>query len=229
MEKCCKGDKRHTSLVGKVADDPSAAKKTGKKSRERVSLGESHLVDRKVSDPNVAERIGKKKTLQYFRKEKLQKTIAPVEVKKEKRNGGWICLSIAVDSGACDSVISPKDIPQYAECIKETEESLKGEGFVSATGEGIPNYGEVTLPIITRERSFKGLTFQAAGVAKPLLSAEKLNQAGKLVVFDGDNSCIIDKATGEVNMLRREEGNFMLDVWVPPLTVSQQLGFQGRP
>ena len=141
----------------------------------------------------------------------------------------WIALSTAVDSGACDSVISPKDIPQYSEEIRETEESLKGEGFVSATGEGIPDYGEVTLPIVTRELILKGLTFQAAGVAKPLLSAEKLNQAGKLVIFDGDDSCIFDKFTGEVNRLLREEGNFMLDVWVPPAAASQQMRFTGHP
>ena len=87
----------------------------------------------------------------------------------------------------------------------------------------------MALPIITRERSLKGLVFQAVGVAKPLLSVEKLNKAGKLVVFDGDQSCIIDKASGEINMLRREEGNFMLDAWIPPLAISQQMGFVGQP
>ena len=40
--------------------------------------------------------------------------------------------------------------------------------------------------------------------------------SGHRVVFDDEGSYIMNKATGEVNILREEEGNFMLDVWVPP-------------
>ena len=46
-----------------------------------------------------------------------------------------------------------------------------------------------------------------------------------VVVIDGDESCIINKSSYEVTALRREEGNFMLDVWVPPASVSRKLGF----
>ena len=42
-----------------------------------------------------------------------------------------------------------------------------------------PNYGEIVLPIITREKNLKSIAFQAAGVKKPLLSADKLNEAGR--------------------------------------------------
>ena len=165
--------------------------------------------------------------LQFFRKHSPPKTIAPVEQKGKA--DGWTCLSMAVDSGACDNVVSPKDLPNYQNHIRETAESLKGEGFVSATGEDIPNFGEIILPVITRERQLKSITFQAAGVAKPLLSAEKLNKSGQLVIFDGDQSCIINKSTYEVMALRREEGNFMLDVWIPPAHVAEQMGFPGHP
>ena len=134
-------------------------------------------------------------------------------------------MSIAVDSGACENVIGPKSIPQYEAHIAETADSINGEGFISASGEEIPNFGEVILPIVTRERNLKTITFQAAGVAKPLLSAERLNQAGQLVIFDGDQSCIINKKTHEVMALRREEGNFMLDVWIPPVSMAEKMGF----
>ena len=113
--------------------------------------------------------------------------------------------------------------------IRETPDSLSGEGFVSAAGEDIPNYGEITLPLVTRERSLKSIKFQAAGVVKPLLSADKLNAAGNVVIFDGAESCIINKATWEVTALRPEEGNYMLDVWIPPATLGSQLGFPGHP
>ena len=46
------------------------------------------------------------------------------------------------------------------------------------------------------------------------------------VVFDGDESCIINRNTYELTALRREEGNFMLDVWVPPAALAARMGFQ---
>ena len=36
------------------------------------------------------------------------------------------------------------------------------------------------------------------------------------VVFDSEGSYIVNKQTGEFNWLRNDNGNFMLDVWVPP-------------
>ena len=167
------------------------------------------------------------KMLQFFRRSQQPRTLAPVG--PSGKNEGWRCLSIAVDSGACDNVIGPDDIPDYRDDIKETAESLRGDCFISASGEDIPNYGEVNVPLITRELGIKAVKFQAVGVAKPLLSAEKMNQAGHVVVLDGDNSCIINKTTHEVTALRREEGNFMLDVWVPPSTISKRMGFPGQP
>ena len=42
---------------------------------------------------------------------------------------------------------------------------------------------------------------------------------GHRVVFDKDGSYIENKSTGEVDMLRGDNGNYMLDMWiVPPRT-----------
>ena len=49
------------------------------------------------------------------------------------------------------------------------------------------------------------------------------------VVFDESGSYVENKITGEINMMREEEGNFMLDVWVPPPEVAREMGFAGRP
>jgi hypothetical protein len=73
------------------------------------------------------------------------------------------------------------------------------------------------------------MVFQAAGVAKPLGSVKKMLQAGHRVVFDSDMSFILNKCTGEVNMLREDDGNFMLDVWVPPPEVAEASGFPRQP
>ena len=134
-----------------------------------------------------------------------------------------------MDSGACDSVIDPKDLPEYADSVRETKASINEENFIDASGNDIPNYGELKFPIITREQTMRGVVFQAAGVAKGLLSVEKMNECGHAVVFDGDNSFIANKKTGEVNGLGREGGNFMLDIWVPPPKVAESMGFRRQP
>ena len=47
-----------------------------------------------------------------------------------------------------------------------------------------------------------------------------MNENGHAVVFDRDMSFVVNKATGETNHLRRQDGNFMLDLWIPPPDVA---------
>ena len=49
---------------------------------------------------------------------------------------------------------------------------------------------------------------------------------GHVVVFDNDLSYIVNKETGESNVLREDNGNYMLDLWVPP---NPEEGFGGHP
>ena len=60
------------------------------------------------------------------------------------------------------------------------------------------------------------MTFQVATVAKPVGFVQRICAAGRKVVFDSEGSYIVNKQTGELNWLRKDNGNFMLDVWVPP-------------
>ena len=53
-------------------------------------------------------------------------------------------------------------------------------------------------------------------MAKPLGSVKRICSTGHIVIFDDDGSYIINKSTGESNALREDDGNYMLDVWVPP-------------
>ena len=99
---------------------------------------------------------------------------------------------------------------------------------MGADGSNIPNYGELKLPIVTREKTLRAICFQAAGVSKGLLSVEKMNETGHFVLFDGDDSFICNKTTGEINRLRREDGNFMLDIWIPPPHIAKASGFGGH-
>ena len=138
-------------------------------------------------------------------------------------------MAIAIDSGACDSVISPEDVPEHE--VHESTESKRGENFQSATGEPIPNLGDIRLPMYMREGTARSMILKAAPVTKPLGSVKKICAAGHVVVFDDEGSYIMNKRTGEMNWLREEDGNYMLDAWVPPPDrgLQNDLDFHGRP
>ena len=72
---------------------------------------------------------------------------------------------------------------------------------------------------------------QAAPVTKPLASVLRIVQAGHIVVFDDQGSYIMNKKTGELNMLREENGNYMLDLWIPPVEEVENVnaGFRRQP
>ena len=137
-------------------------------------------------------------------------------------------MSVAVDSRAAETVIPHTMVVDYP--IVETDKSKSGLCYDSATGAPIPNLGEQQLPLGTSEGTLRMMAFQAASVAKPLGSVHKICKAGHVVVFDNDGSYIYNKATGEINMLREDHGNYMLDVWIPPSQVlSSSSPFGWRP
>ena len=90
------------------------------------------------------------------------------------------------------------------------------ENFAAASGDAIPNLGGMSVPVVTREFSRRMMSITAAPVTKPLVSVKQLNSLGYMVVFDDGGSYLYSRHTGETNVLREENGNFMLDVWVPP-------------
>ena len=153
---------------------------------------------------------------------------APLGVCKEQQQqqeqqAKWVRVSMAVDSGACDSVADPEQIPCQ---VTDTPASMSGANFASATGEPIPNLGEMKLPLMMREGSYKSMKVTAAPVTKPLASVKKICQAGHRVIFDDEGSFILNKRTGEINSLREEDGNYMLDMWV--MSNSPESTFHGR-
>ena len=89
--------------------------------------------------------------------------------------------------------MSPDHIKTYEDRIRETVASLNHEDFVAANGAPIGNYGEVRFPVVTRERTFRGMTFQAAAVAKPLGSVEQLCENHHTIVFDEEGSYVYNK------------------------------------
>ena len=126
----------------------------------------------------------------------------------------WQYMSLTVDSGAAETVIPHMLVQSHP--INETAASRSGLNYASATGDPIPNLGEQKLPLLTSEGSLRGMTFQAAPVDRPLGSVKKMCDANHMVVFDSDGSYILNKGTNEVNWLREENGNYVMDLWVAP-------------
>ena len=104
-------------------------------------------------------------------------------------------MSIAIYSDVAETIIPHAMVTEYP--IYATPKSESGTCYASATGEPIPNMGERRLPLATVEGSLRAMTFQAAQVAKPLGSVDRICEAGHLVVFDSDGSYILNKTTGE--------------------------------
>ncbi len=51
--------------------------------------------------------------------------------------------------------------------------------------------------------------------------------SGHRVVFDEDGSFVQNKQSGEINWLREENGNFMMDMWIMPIEVLDKMRRQG--
>ena len=153
------------------------------------------------------------------------------EMKSEAKTyeEGWQKISMAVDSGAAETVIPHTLVTAHP--IRETDASRRGVNYASATGQPIPNLGEQRLPLCTVEGTLRSMTFQATPVARPLGSVKRMMESGHRVVFDPEGCFIENKSSGEINWLREENGNFMMDMWIMPVDKMNEMiqaGF-GRP
>ena len=63
------------------------------------------------------------------------------------------------------------------------------------------------------------MTFQTCDVTKTLASVANMLDAGQAVIFAPEaygGSCVVDLSSGDEEPLIREDGNFVMEVWVPP-------------
>ena len=127
-----------------------------------------------------------------------------------------------VDSGACDHVCPPDFAPLSP--IQETVASRAGKNFVGANGSKIRNLGrkDVTACTITGQKTL--FKVQVADCLKnPILSVLKLEKSGNKVVFDDKGSYIYNRATNQYTPLRKHNGTYLIDMWVPHADPHDQL------
>ena len=143
-----------------------------------------------------------------------------------ENKSGWRRMKVAVDSGAAESVIPRDEAPEY-----ERRAHPEPIYYATCSGEPLQNLGEVKVPMVCPSKQLKGMTFQSCDVTKPLAAVANMLDAGQAVIFapeDFGGSCILDLATGVEEPLTREDGNFILHVWVPP-PKALETPFGGQP
>ena len=139
---------------------------------------------------------------------------------------GWRKMLITVDSGAAESVIPLSENPNYPKQLHSFP-----IWYQTASGEAIRNEGEQKLPVMTPNGRMKGMTFQACDVTKPLASVKRMVDAGHAVIFSPEEyggSFVLNLTSGEEEPLVESEGNYHLEVWVPP-PEALRAGFGGQP
>jgi len=131
---------------------------------------------------------------------------------------------ITVDSGAGESVINPRDLPDVA--LEPSAGSRRGQVYLGPGGERIPNLGQLRTNVLMESGATGQLTFQGAPVRKPLLAVSSVNDKGNMVVFDSSGSFIlpgkcpqvaairqlVQQAAGAIP-LRRKNGVFTMRAW----------------
>ena len=139
---------------------------------------------------------------------------------------GWRKMRVTVDSGAAESVIPVDEIVSYPKQVHSVP-----IWYQTASGEPIRNEGEQRLPVMTPSGKMKGMTFQACDVTKPLASVKRMVDAGHAVIFSPEElggSFVLNLVTGEEEPLVEDDGNYVMEVWVPPPEALSQ-GFGRQP
>ena len=118
---------------------------------------------------------------------------------------------MTVDSGAAVTVM-PAEMCKYV----PTEKTDDIGPFRAANGATIANHGMRSLKGLDENNMPMGFHTHVAGVNKFLASVSKLTEAGHRVEFDEETGHkIINKKTGSVRYMTKQNGVFKLPMWVP--------------
>ena len=138
----------------------------------------------------------------------------------------WVKVESVMDSGAAESV-APPDLAPWVE-VQESEGSRRGQTYVSASGDRLPNLGEKRLQVTTEEGNKALATYQVADVTRPLCSISKVCDRGNTVTFTASGGYISGK-NGERTSFRRQNNVYVLDMYLrnPGGAASERMASSG--
>ena len=131
---------------------------------------------------------------------------------KDESDPEWTRLRTVMDSGAAESVGPPSMAPGVP--IHESPGSRKGQAYIAAGGERIPNIGQRILSVVTNEGHEAQALYQMAEVTRPLTAVGSTCDRGNVVVYGPYGGCIINRESGLQTNFERRGGTYELDLWV---------------
>ena len=165
------------------------------------------------------------KSLKLFQKVLIIKELSPVIAEKSEKDG-WTCVKGVMDSGASESVAPPSMCPEFP--VTPSAGSKAGQNYISASDDLLPNLGEQVLEVVTDAGRDGRVRYQIADVTRPLNSISEICDAGgeqgQQVIFGKHGGSILNLETGTVTDFQREDGIYVMNMWVKPKT-SDAAGF----
>ena len=124
----------------------------------------------------------------------------------------WVKLEAVVDSGAAESV-APESMAPWVP-MRESEGSRRGQTYLSASGDKLPNLGEKKFDMMTSEGNWAQATFQVAEVTRPLCSVSKICDKGNRVIFELGGGYVEHIATGMRTKFARQNNVYVMEMHV---------------
>ena len=134
------------------------------------------------------------------------------EINHIKHEPKWVKLEAVVDSRAAESVAPVGMAPWVPR--QASEGSIRGQTYLSASGDKLPNLGEKKFDMVTPEGNWAKATFQIAEVTRPLCSVSKICDKGNRVVFELGGGHVEHIATGTKTYFSRQNNVYVMDMWV---------------
>ena len=142
--------------------------------------------------------------------EEEEQEVLEIREQVKKTSKGEMTLEATMDSGASQSVAPPEAAPGFE--VKESEGSRRGQRYVAASGDRIPNIGEQVIKFKTAEGKLSKIKWQNAPVTKPLLSVSHICDSGHEVKFTKLGGVITNMKSGRTTAFRRKNNVYVLDM-----------------
>lgn len=193
-----------------------------RRDRPRVrkeQVEKSHVQQQFATEPVICARTRTASSAPYLHEEceeipdEVMALFDPdVQLHYVPRGPTWRKVETVMDSGAAESV-APVELAPWVK-LEASEGSRRGQTYLAAGGEKLPNLGEKKLEVFTSEGRPATATFQCADVTRALSSVSKICDRGNRVVFDVDGGFIVDKSSGARTNFRRENNVYVLDMFM---------------
>ena len=128
-------------------------------------------------------------------------------------NPGWVRVKSVMDSGASQSVAPPGMAPGVT--IEESPGSKRGQHYISASKERLPNMGQQRMGVTTNEGRHAQVLYQVAEVTRPLTAVSQTCDNGNIVVYGPGGGFIHNMYNGRRTSFGSTTGGiYEIDLWI---------------